>query len=266
MKVRIGKFGLVNNFLPYFRLEQKGVPIIEAPPAKLAEMFEKGKIDFAPVPSFYYLKNKDRLRSYDFCVASKEKVLSVLVVSKERELDDGSIAITNQTMTSVNLLKIILNERRMKNMLVPVNESRADELLKHCNHALVIGDEAIKARMKHENPPIPPFSKGGKGGFSYKVVMDLGEEWYKLTGSSMVFGISVSPKDIDMSDVNRKVMKSVGWGEENIDMIVTEAEKKFKLPKNFLETYVKSLTYRMGEEEVRGLELFEEKCREHGLL
>lgn len=250
MKARIGKFGFINNFLPYYLLEQKGVPIIEAPPAKFAEMFEKRRIDFAPVPSFYYIKNKEMLRSHEFCVASKEHVLSVIVVSNKKGLDEGSIAITNQTMTSVNLLKIILNERRMKNRLVPVNESRADELLKHCSHALVIGDEAIKARIKHEN----------------KVVMDLGEEWYKLTGSSMVFGISVSRKNIDMSEVNKKVMESVTWGEKNVGLIAARAEEKFKLQKDFLEVYFKTLTHRMGAKEVRGLELFEEKCRQYGLL
>ena len=248
MKARIGKFGFINNFLPYYLLEQKGVPIIEAPPAKFAEMFEKRRIDFAPVPSFYYIKNKEMLRSYEFCVASKEQVLSVIVVSNKKGLDDGSIAITNQTMTSVNLLKIILNERRMKNRLVPVNESMADELLKHCSHALVIGDEAIKARMM------------------YRVVMDLGEEWHELTGYPMVFGISASFKEKDMSEIDKKVMESVEWGEKNVGLIAAKAEEKFKLQKDFLEVYFKTLTHRMGAKEVRGLELFEEKCRQYGLL
>ncbi|MCD6295372.1 MAG: menaquinone biosynthesis protein [Deltaproteobacteria bacterium] len=248
MNARIGKFGFINNLLPYFRLEHDGFPIIEAPPARLAAMFGRGEIDFAPVPSFYYLKNKGSLRTYDFCVAAKDKVLSVLVVSKKEQLENGSIAITNQTMTSLNLLKIILIERKMKNSLVPVNESGASDLLKHSSHALVIGDEAIKARR------------------TCNVVMDLGEEWHRLTGCSMVFGISVSRKDADMSEVNEKVMESVRWGEKNIHRIATEAEKKFGLRKDFLEMYFESLTYRMGPEEVRGIELFEEKCRQYSLL
>ncbi len=247
---RIGKFGLVNNFLPYFRLEQKGIPIIEGAPKKLAAMFEKREIDFAPVPSFYYLKNKKILKSYDFCIASKERVLSVVVVSSRKmpPEDNGCIAITNQTSTSLNLLKIILRERGMKNGVVLVNESGAGELLKRCAYALVIGDEAIKARM------------------TYRVVMDMGEEWYKLTGCPMVFGISVSPKDSDMSQINRTVMESIDWGEKNIDVIVADAEKKFKLQKDFLEVYFKSLTYRMGVNERKGLKLFEEKCHEYGLF
>ncbi len=250
MSVRIGKFGFVNNFLPYYWLERNGVRAIEASPRKLAEMIEEREIDFAPVPSFYYLKNKDKLRSYDFCVASRNRVLSVVLVSEWKMLDDddGYIAVTEQTLTSLNLLKIILSERGLKSRVVLVKESKASELLKHCTHALVIGDEAIKARM------------------SYHVVMDLGEEWRKLTGYPMVFGISASPKGKDMSEINKAVMESVEWGEANIEVVVAEAEKKFGMPKKFLEEYFKSLTFRVGVKERKGLELFEEKCHEYGLL
>ncbi|MHC1610237.1 MAG: menaquinone biosynthesis protein [Candidatus Methanospirareceae archaeon] len=248
MEIRIGKFGLLNNYLPYYRLEQNGVRVIEALPKQLAEMFETGEIDFAPVPSFYYLKNQDRLKSYDFCVAAKHSALSVVVVSREKMLDSQCIAVTNQTTTSVNLLEIILRERGLKNEVVPVDESEASELLKRCPHALVIGDEALKARLE------------------YRVVMDLGEEWRELTGYPMVFGIATSLKERDMSEVNRTVMDSVEWGEENIDEIVKEAKRKFGMPVEFLKVYFKSLTFRMGAGEKRGLKLFEEKCHEYGLL
>jgi chorismate dehydratase len=248
MKLRIGKFGFVNNFLPYYWLDQNGTEVIEASPRNLATMFEKGEIDFAPVPSFYYLKNKNKLRSYEFCIAAKHRVLSVVVVSRENLLGNQCIAVTNQTTTSINLLKIILRERGLQNEVVPVEESNASELLKRCPHALVIGDEALKARRK------------------YNVVMDLGEEWRDLTGYPMVFGISTSLKERDMSDVNRTVMESITWGEENIDAIAKEAANKYELPADFLELYFKTLTYRLGVKERKGLELFEEKCHEYGLL
>ncbi|NQE45022.1 Chorismate dehydratase [ANME-1 cluster archaeon GoMg2] len=250
MSIKIGKFGFVNNFLPYYRLEQNGVRVIEALPKKLAGMFDEGKIDFAPVPSFYYIKNKDKLRTYEFCVASKNSVLSVVLVSNGKMRDGGSesIAVTDQTVTSLNLLKIILREKGRKNKIVPVNNCKASELLKHGTYALVIGDEAIKARLR------------------YKVVMDLGVEWRELTGYPMVFGISTSRKDRDMTEVNRTVMDSIEWGEKNVEVVVAEAAEKFGMPVDFLDEYFKSLTYQMGAKEKRGLELFEEKCHEYGLL
>lgn len=246
--MKLGKFGFLNNFLPYYWLEKQNADVVEAPPKKLAEMLEGGEIDFAPVPSFYFLKNKQKLRCYDFCVASRDKVFSVVVVSNGRTLDDGCIAVTNETVTSLNLLQIILKEKGMKNRIVMLDESKSCELLKHCAHALVIGDEALRARMMHN------------------VVMDLGEAWYELTGFPMVFGVSASMRDKNAEGINRIVMKSVEWGLKNIDTVVDEAKRRFNLPSEFLEEYLKSLSYRLESKEKKGLKKFEEMCRENGLL
>ena len=245
--MRIGKFGFLNNFLPYYWLEKQGCKTVEANPREMAKMLGE-KIDFAPIPSFHFLLNKNKLKSYDFCIASKDEVKSVLIVSKNKDLDNGSIALTSQSLTSINLLKIILKEKGLKNKLVLLDKSKASELLQYYNQALVIGDEAIKARM------------------IYKVVMDLGEEWYELTGYPMVFGISTSLKNFDASKANELILRSIDWGLENLDEVVKAAESKFKMPREFLEDYFKTLTYKMGSKEKKGLELFEVLCNEYGLL
>jgi len=246
--MKIGKFGFLNNFLPYYWIEKNRLAeVVEASPKTLAEMIENRQLDYAPIPSFYFLKNKDRLRDYTFCIASKGKVLSVLVVSNGKSLDD-KIAITNETMTSVKLLEIILKEKGLSCKLIPVNDRRATNLLKRCGSALVIGDEAIKARM------------------IYRVVMDLGEEWFELTGYPMVFGISASLKDVNARNCDDLLNRSIDWGFRYFDEVVGEAEKRFSMPKEFLEEYFKSLSYKMGSKEKKGLRLFEELCREYGLL
>ncbi len=244
--MRVGKFGYLNNFLPYFYLN--GFEIVETTPREMASKLLSGEIDYAPVPSFFYLSNKDLLRHYNFCVASKEKVLSVVVVSKEKGLDDGSIAVTPDTMTSVNLLKIILEEKGMKNKLVPVKTSKAVDMLKICDHALVIGDEAIKARM------------------IYRVVMDLGEEWYELTSLPMVFGISASTKDVDASHADAALLRSLRRAMDNLESVIAEAARLFKMPEEFLVEYFRTLSFRFGGEERRGLNEFEKMCRDYGLL
>jgi chorismate dehydratase len=248
--VRLGKFSLLNSYLPYYRLERDGLQVIRALPKTLVSMFERGELDFTPVPSFYYLRNKAALQSYEFCVAAERSVLSVLVVSSGAKLAENgqSIAVTNQTTTSVQLLEIILKERGLTHKIVPVNESNARALLDHCPYALVMGDEAIWARLK------------------YRVVMDLGEEWHELTGYPMVFGVAVARKGRNMRAVNRTLMDSVAWGSENVALIVAEARKQFGLPEEFLERYFTALTHHLGVRERGGLARFEEKCHEYGLL
>lgn len=247
---RIGKFSLLNSYLPYYRLEQDEFRVVRAMPKTLAGMLERGEIDFSPVPSFYYLRNKTALQSYEFCVAAARSVWSVIVVSKGARLSEngGSIAVTNQTTTSVKLLEIILQERGLGHQIVPVNAGSAAALLGHCPYALVMGDDAIRARQ------------------SYRVVMDLGTAWHDLTGLPMVFGIAVARKGRDMTRVSAALQESVAWGKKHIDVIVGAAQEQFGLPEAFLECYFNALTYQLGERERRGLARFEEKCHEYGIL
>lgn len=245
--MRIGKFGYVNNFLPYYRLEQEGkYEIVDAPPRRMEEMMRAGELHYAPVPSFSFLSSED-LRRYRFCVASDGEVYSVIVVSKKKRLDDAPIAATTHSRTSINLLRIILREKGMINRVVPVNGTAAD-MLKDFHHALVIGDEAIKARML------------------FRVVMDLGEEWKELTDLPMVFGVSASKKSVDASRIDNDVLKSLEWGERHMDEVVEKASLRFRLPEDFLHTYFRALIHRIGSREEKGLREFGEMCREHELL
>ncbi|MCX8172687.1 MAG: menaquinone biosynthesis protein [Archaeoglobaceae archaeon] len=240
--MKIGKFGFVNNFLPYFKLEkEKKYEIVEGTPRKLSEMFEKGEIVYAPIPSFEILK-----KGYDpgkFCVASDGEVYSVIVASKRKRLDDSPIAIMDNSITSANMMKIIKAEKGLINKLVPVN-GKFDEIVRNFDHVLVIGDEAIKARMV------------------YRVLMDIGEEWKELTGLPAVFGISVSRVD----GIDEDVLSSLEWGRKHIDEVVRFASEKFKLPEEFLLRYFETLIHTFGSKERKSLEVFGELCYECGIL
>ena len=244
--MKIGRFGYVNNYLPYYHLEkEKTVEIITTSPKKMINLLESNRIDYAPIPSFYYLKNKDRLKRYKFCIASDGRVYSVIVVSKNGKLGER-IGISCETTTSVNLLKIVLSEKNLNCRLIPTGTSRAEDILKECESALVIGDSAIDAMSK------------------FDVVMDLGEEWKDLTGYPMVFGISSSVRDAKECD--EIVLRSLKWGLKNFDEVVKSAVSKFKLPESFLRTYFKALKHVMDSKCERGLRAFEEFCKDYRLL
>ncbi len=244
--MKIGKFGLINNFLPYYYIEKNGCyEVIESYPKNLAEMLLKGEIDYAPVPSYFYLKNRDRLKKYRFCVASDGEVYSVIVVSKKKRLDDSPIALTTKSLTSVKMLEIIKRERGLINKLIP-HDGNFFEMLSDFDHALVIGDDAIKARM------------------IYRVVMDIGEEWKDLTNLPAVFGIASSIRDA--AKIDEDILHSYKMGMRDIDSIVDEASKKFRMPVEFLRAYFKKLIHIAGRKEMKSLEIFEEFCHDYGLL
>ncbi|NHW23870.1 MAG: menaquinone biosynthesis protein [Archaeoglobales archaeon] len=240
--MRIGKFGYVNNFLPYYRLERGGkYEIVEGTPRRLAEMYERGEIAYAPIPAFELIKRGYNPRK--FCVASDGEVYSVIVVSRKKRLDDSPIAITGNSLTSANMMRIIKAEKGLINKLVVLN-GKVDEMLRDFDHALVIGDEAIKARM------------------IYRVIMDLGEEWKELTGLPAVFGVSVSR----VEGIDEELLNSMKWGREHIEEVVKVASEKFRLPEEFLRKYFDKLIHELGSKEKKSLEVYGELCHEHGLL
>jgi len=244
--MKIGKFDYINNYLPYYYIERERlVKIVTATPKEMIELLENRKIDYAPIPSFYYLKNKNRFRRYRFCVASDGRVYSVIVVSKNGKLGE-KVGITSETTTSVNLLKIILAEKGMKCKLVPTNSSKAEDILKSCDSALVIGDSALEA------------------GKRFKVVMDLGEEWKDLTGYPIVFGISASIDNAEICD--DLIIRSLRWGLKNFDEVVKSAVERFGIDEEFLRKYFKALKHEMDSKCERGLKAFEEFCRDYKLL
>ncbi len=244
--MKIGKFDYVNNYLPYYYIEREGLAeVVRANPKEMITLLESGVIDYAPIPSFYYLRNMRRLKRYRFCVASKGKVYSVLVVSRNGKLGER-VGVTCETTTSVNLLKLILRERNLNCKVIQTGFSKAEEILKTCDSALVIGDSALKAFKK------------------FKVVFDLGEEWKDLTGYPMVFGISSSVKDARECD--DLLMSSLKWGYENFDDVVRSASKEFGMNEEFLRTYFRALRHEMDSKCERGLKAFEELCREYRLL
>ncbi len=247
--MRIGKFGLVNNFLPYYHLEKSGkYEIVEDTPKNLAELLSHGEIDYAPVPSFFYLRNRSRFHMHSFCVASDGEVFSVVVVSRRKRLDDSPIAVTTKSVTSAAMLEIIRREKGMINKLVPFSGDFM-EMLERFDHALVIGDEAIKARMV------------------FRVVMDVGEEWKEITGLPAVFGIAASLKDVKGADAaDRDLISSYRRGLESLDEIVEIASMKFRMPPEFLRVYFSRLIHFAGNREMRGLKVFGELSHEHGLL
>ncbi|WP_456327190.1 menaquinone biosynthesis protein [Archaeoglobus sp.] len=244
--MKIGKFDYINNYLPYYYIEKKKLAeIVTATPKEMIKLLESRKIDYAPIPSFYYLKHKDRFKRYRFCVASNGRVYSVIVVSKDGKIGK-KVGITSETTTSVNLLKIILAEKGIKCKLVPTNSFKANDILKSCDSALVIGDSALEARKR------------------FKVVMDLGEEWKDLTGYPMVFGISASIDNAEICD--ELLIKSLRWGLKNFDEVVKSAVERFGIDEEFLRTYFKALKHEMDEKCEKGLKAFEEFCRDYKLL
>ena len=220
--------------------------IINGTPKELNELILKGEIDIAPVSSFTYIQNKDKLTPIaDMCIASNGPADSVLLFSKLslEELHGAKIALSHTSATSNKLLEIVLNEflnLQCKFEMSPNNESAK----------LLIGDDALLE-----------FSKGPKDMFVY----DLGSLWKKFTGLPMVFGIWVCRKE--MFNVGARLIAPLQGAKQSglnemFDMVIKKAMDTILISRDFYRGYFEHLSYDLTSEYKKGLEEFEKYCVE----
>ena len=242
--MKLGRYPWLNCLLPYFCIEKgifAGVEPVTGYPRDLTQMLIERKISATPVPSFLYFKNKNHISiSPGFSITSKGKVMSVILTSERynRIFKGARIGVSGYSTTSYNLLKIILAEMDMECSIeyMPSNKFMGDY-----DFVLWIGDDALN----HTD----------------KVVMDLGEEWFRIAGKPMVFAVLCG-----MNDAGEIMRKSVECGRKKIQEIVNIAVRKYGYQQEFIEEYLRCLRYGWGREEEKGLREFEERCREYKLI
>ncbi|MGD9343605.1 MAG: hypothetical protein PVJ25_06185, partial [Desulfuromonadales bacterium] len=115
MSLRIGRIAYL-NVAPYFHyLAKQGFSgeIVAGVPAELNRMLAEGTIDACPSSSFEYaLRADDYLLLPGHSISSIGPVHSVLLFTPGplNDLPGQEIAITGESATSINLLKVLLME------------------------------------------------------------------------------------------------------------------------------------------------------------
>lgn len=230
--------------------------IISDVPSELNRLILSGDIDIAPVSSFTYIENKDKLTPIsDLCIASNSPSDSVLLFSyfPIEELDRAKIALTYASATSNKLLEIIFREFLKINVTLDVKNLTLSELSKEYPASLFIGDHALLE-----------FSKKPRNLFIY----DLGALWKKYTSLPMVFAVWVIRKEVLKNYQNEVKLitsqledaKKIGLS-SLFESVIKKAQEKVFLSKEFYVSYFEHLSYDLKPEYKKGLELFEELCK-----
>ncbi|MEO6740635.1 MAG: menaquinone biosynthesis protein [Chthoniobacteraceae bacterium] len=135
-------------------------------PSALAKMLAAGELDAALVPTFEAVRDPNYLLVDDVAVGCDGPVYSVFLAYRGELRDVRSIALDPASMSSANLLRVILAEYHQ---LRPAFGSAGDA-------QLLIGNQAIEFRRAEE----------GKSDWKF---FDLGEEWKRCTGLPFVFAV-----------------------------------------------------------------------------
>ena len=262
-KIPIGRISYINVSPVYHGIDHGDCPawlsMVTEPPATLNTMLRDGEVVMSPVSSVAYARNADQwLLLPDLSIACDGKVLSVLFVSDTpmEELDGESVIVTEESATSVELLRILLREKGVRPVIQPGRVHTPSDLPEGVRGALVIGDAALLTDWQ--------------GQFPY--VYDLGLEWKKMTGLPFVFAVWAIRKDfcaMAPAVVDRLVELFHGSRARGIsDMpgIVADARAKTGLSAETLTRYFNHLVVSLGEAEIKGLSLYFEQLYRYGLI
>lgn len=237
---RVGSVGYLNA-VPLTRGLEEQVQFM--PPSQLAEKLQRDELDAALVSVTEVLFN-DRYDVLDgIAIASLGEVQSVFLAHKKPLEEIREIFCDTASLTSVNLLKVLLAERGLKPEFKPLADYKSAPTLEN---VLLIGDRAIDfLRASHEH-----------------AIWDLGEAWFELTKLPFVYAVWALRRGMDNADLRVKLHEAKSFGLDTLDNIIatrTEFDRDFRQ-----DYFTWHIQYHLGADEKRGLAKFIELLRKHG--
>lgn len=245
-KIRLGRIQY-NNVLPLYYSLENGITtnpfsLTCEIPSNLNKLMRDGQLDISPVSSIEYLKNKEHYYLIkDFSISSKGAVKSVLLFSntKIEMLDNSYVGLTNESDTSIGLLKVLFEEYyKIKPHYITMEETKKGCV--PCEAILLIGDLALQKRSQN----------------IYEYCYDLGSLWYEWTKLPFVFAVWVARKEYTEAALLSNIAhlyEARSWGRQNMSIIHRAAKEKSTMTEKEIVEYYTLLRYSLGEEEERAL-------------
>jgi len=216
-------------------------------PSALCAQLSRGELDIALVSSFEFLRNPIYRIVDGISISSDGPVYSVVVAHVGEMSDVKEIELDPAAETSGNLLRCLLNERKLTPRFVATSTSSS---LPKGTARLLIGDQAIRFRQKYTKE------------FQF---WDLGEQWKKLVGLPFVYALwLVRPEVVGPKSIAGRLRRLRDSNLANIDSLIA-GEKEFD--RGFCARYYREhLRFSFGEAEKQGLEHFAHLCVRHCVL
>jgi chorismate dehydratase len=227
--------------------------IVFTTPARLAELLRRDELDAALVSITEVLFN-DRYDILDgIAIASLGEVYSVLLAHKKPLKEAKEIFCDTASLTSVNLLKVLLAERGLKPEFKPLEnyEAAADK-----DFVLLIGDKAIDFQRQSRR------SEAKADATAPHEIFDLGAAWFEMTNLPFVYAVWALRR-IENSKLRRLLREAKNFGMETLDVIIrNHPAYDLDFRKDYLGWHVH---FHLSVDERRGIAKFCELLRKHNL-
>src|ERR1041385_8432584 len=226
------------------------VEFVEAVPARCAQLLSQSEVEGALVPVIEYQRIDGGLLVPNVCVGSQKEVLSVVLVSKNKHLENiRSVALDESSRTSATLVKVIFREFLDHEPEWTTRAPNLDEMLEKNDAALIIGDPGMT------------FPRQGLN------VWDMASLWKHHTGLGFVFAMwMVSDEAADRA----RLVDFAGARDEgvaNIDEIARSYQDKIPMRVEELRNYLtQNIVFKVDESMEKGLRLYFELAFKHKLI
>jgi len=223
-------------------------------PSHCAEQLKEGSADIGIIPVAAYTMIPDLVIVPDVAIAAKNKVRSILLVSKVAINKIRSVATDDSSRTSAALVEIYLRKFVGLDPGFTRQKPSLKEMLQWHDAALLIGDPALQARTD--------------GYFVY----DLAEEWKRWTGRPFVFAFWAVRKAAlegrtGEPNIAQVFQQSRNNGLQHIPEIAAAWSAKLGLSSGLISEYLThNVDYSLDPENVEGLRLFFRYGAECGVL
>ena len=219
-----------------------------------ARQLKEGSADIGIIPVAAYAEIPDLVIVPDVAIAAKNKVRSILLVSKIPLEKIRSVATDESSRTSAALVEIYLRKFVGGDPGFTRQKPDLKEMLQWHDAALLIGDPALQARTSGYH------------------VYDLAEEWRRWTGRPFVFAfwavrkgaLQARPAELNVAQV---FQQSRDNGLKHIPEIAAAWAPKLGLRTGVISEYLtENVDYSLDRENLEGLGLFYKYGTELGLF
>jgi chorismate dehydratase len=220
---------------------QKGtVDLSFSTPSVCAEVIERRDADIGLVPVAEIARQGlEIIPGVGICCEGP--VRSILLVSQTPIRHIRTLAVDSSSRTSVQLARVILRERYGVEAKLFSGPPVLKEMLAQRDAALLIGDPALL---------IDPVSAGTE-------CLDLGHEWFSLTGLPMVFAAWAGRPARHLARWESTLVGSYEYGVAHLNEIVDREYQRRGITRELAARYLSdNIHFRLGAAERQGLQTF----------
>ncbi len=226
-------------------------------PSACAAALAANQADIGIIPAFSYAQIPGLVIIPEIAIASKDRVRSILLVSKKRIEDVRTVAADTSSRTSVALLQVLFEKVLGGVRQLQPHPPDLKEMLREHDAALLIGDAALQVPVD-------------SGYHAY----DLAHLWHDVTGEAFVFAfwavredsLARRPAELDLTQVFQH-SRDEGLKPASIQVIAQEWSNKLGISGSIIQKYLtENIHYFLDAQSCAGLKLFFELSREIGLI